>query len=113
MRKNAFATLAAGIMVFSLAACGDDGGAEGSPADDAGETTDAGDNGNDDDAAADDISDVDGKIAVLLPDSKSSARWETADRVFFEEAFQDAGLTEDDYIISNAEGDPSVQATQA
>ena len=54
-----------------------------------------------------------GKIAVLLPDSKSSARWETADRVFFEQAFQAAGLSEDDYIISNAEGDANVQRSQA
>jgi D-xylose transport system substrate-binding protein len=50
---------------------------------------------------------------VLLPDSKSSPRWETADRVFFELAFEAAGLTTDDYIISNAEGDPSVQSSQA
>lgn len=54
-----------------------------------------------------------GKIAVLLPDSKSSARWETADRVFFEQAFQEAGLATDDYIISNAEGDATVQRSQA
>lgn len=56
---------------------------------------------------------TEGKIAILLPDSKSSARWETADRVFFERAFQAAGLTPDDYIISNAEGDAAVQRTQA
>ena len=29
-----------------------------------------------------------GKIAVLLPDSKSSDRWETADRRFFEQGFK-------------------------
>lgn len=54
-----------------------------------------------------------GKIAVLLPDSKSSPRWETADRVFFEQTFEAAGLTKDDYIISNAEGDPAVQRSLA
>jgi D-xylose transport system substrate-binding protein len=54
-----------------------------------------------------------GKIAVLLPDSKSSARWETADRVFFQKTFEAAGLSKSDFIISNAEGDPSVQRTQA
>jgi D-xylose transport system substrate-binding protein len=54
-----------------------------------------------------------GKIAVLLPDSKSSARWETADRRFFEEAFKAGGLSPDDYLISNAEGDPAAQRTQA
>ncbi len=56
---------------------------------------------------------ADGKIAVLLPDSTSSARWETADRVFFEKAFAAAGLSKDDYIINNAEGDASVQRNQA
>jgi D-xylose transport system substrate-binding protein len=54
-----------------------------------------------------------GKIAVLLPDSKSSARWETADRRFFEQAFKAAGLSKDDYRITNAEGDASTQRSQA
>jgi D-xylose transport system substrate-binding protein len=56
---------------------------------------------------------LDGKIAVLLPDSKSSARWETADRRFFEQAFKAGGLSKDDYLINNAEGDPAVQKSQA
>jgi len=42
------------------------------------------------------------KIGVILPDSKSSARWETADRKFLEEAFKTAGV---DYDIQNAQGD--------
>src|SRR5215208_8045359 len=54
-----------------------------------------------------------GKIAVLLPDSKSSDRWETADRRFFEQGFKAAGLSKDDYIINNAEGDPATQRNQA
>ncbi len=54
-----------------------------------------------------------GKIAVLLPDSKSSDRWETADRRFFEEGFKAAGLSKDDYIINNAEGDVATQRSQA
>jgi D-xylose transport system substrate-binding protein len=54
-----------------------------------------------------------GKIAVLLPDSKSSARWETADRRFFVDAFKAAGLSKDDYLITNAEGDPATQRSQA
>ena len=33
-----------------------------------------------------------GSIWVLLPDSASSARWETDDRRFFEEAFDAAGV---------------------
>ncbi len=49
-------------------------------------------------------------VAVLLPDSQSSARWETADRPYLAQAFQAAGVT---YSIVNAEGDPTTQATQA
>ena len=51
-----------------------------------------------------------GSIWVLLPDSASSARWETDDRKYFEEAFDAAGV---DYNIVNAEGDPSQQQAQA
>ncbi|GAA1617902.1 sugar ABC transporter substrate-binding protein [Catellatospora bangladeshensis] len=42
------------------------------------------------------------KIGVILPDSKSSARWETADRKYLEEAFKAAGVQ---YDIQNAQGD--------
>lgn len=51
-----------------------------------------------------------GNIAVLLPDSVSSPRWEADDRRFFEQAFNAAGVT---YIIVNAEGDARMQQTQA
>ena len=54
-----------------------------------------------------------GKIAVLLPDSQSSSRWEKDDRRFFVQAFQAAGLSDKDYIISNAGGSASTQQTQA
>jgi D-xylose transport system substrate-binding protein len=51
-----------------------------------------------------------GSIAVLLPDSASSARWEADDRRFFEQAFEAAGV---EYTIVNAEGDATTQQTQA
>lgn len=51
-----------------------------------------------------------GSIAVLLPDSASSARWEADDRRYFEQAFDEAGV---DYTIVNAEGDARTQQTQA
>lgn len=51
-----------------------------------------------------------GKVAVLLPDSKSSVRWETQDRKYLGEAFKAAGIP---YTIVNAEGDPQTQVTQA
>src|SRR4029079_8829690 len=82
---------ACGAMVF--VGCGDDddggggGGAEG------------GGNGGDK-----------GKVAVLLPDSKSSVRWETVDRPFLQRACEDAGI---EVEIQNAEGDKSTQQQQA
>ena len=51
-----------------------------------------------------------GKVAVLLPDSKSSVRWETVDRPFLAEAFKAAGV---DAEIQNAEGDKATQQQQA
>ena len=50
------------------------------------------------------------QVAVLLPDTQSSTRWETADRPFLAKAFQKAGLT---YSIVNAQGKASTQQTQA
>jgi D-xylose transport system substrate-binding protein len=72
--------------------------------------------GGDDDSASSDSGggkELSGKIAVLLPDTKSSDRWEKADRRFFGEAFKAAGLSDDDFIISNAQGDPATQRSQA
>jgi D-xylose transport system substrate-binding protein len=51
-----------------------------------------------------------GKVAVLLPDSKSSVRWETVDRPFLKKAFDDAGIESE---IQNAEGDKATQQQQA
>ena len=56
------------------------------------------------------VSEDAGSIWVLLPDSASSARWETDDRRFFEQAFDAAGV---EYNIVNAEGDAATQQTQA
>ena len=42
------------------------------------------------------------KIGVILPDTKSSARWETADKPLLEAAFKAAGV---EYDIQNAQGD--------
>ncbi len=99
-------------MLLALAACGSGGG--GDTADDGGEVQEG-----DDEAAAEGGNESaeggdGGLIAVLLPDTESSARWEDFDRPAFEAAFEEAGLVADeDYIILNAEGDPSTQQTQA
>src|ERR1700759_1543641 len=50
------------------------------------------------------------KAAVLLPDSKSSVRWETVDRPLLKQDFEKAGVQG---TIDNAEGDKSTQQQQA
>ncbi|HET8683071.1 MAG TPA: substrate-binding domain-containing protein [Micromonosporaceae bacterium] len=50
------------------------------------------------------------KIGVILPDSKSSARWETADRRYLEAAFKAAGVQ---YDIQNAQNDKTAFQTIA
>jgi D-xylose transport system substrate-binding protein len=49
-------------------------------------------------------------VCVLLPDPKTSVRWETQDRPAFVAAFQKARVT---YVINNANGDAQRQKTQA
>jgi D-xylose transport system substrate-binding protein len=51
-----------------------------------------------------------GSIAVLLPDSTTSPRWEGDDRRYFDEALTAAGVP---YTIYNAQGDPVTQRSQA
>lgn len=63
--------------------------------------------GDDSDSGSDSGSDTSGggeagKIGVILPDTESSVRWESADRPALEAAFDEAGV---DYDIQNAEGD--------
>jgi D-xylose transport system substrate-binding protein len=94
MRNRAWLTVATmaacGALVF--AGCGDDddgGGGGGGAADSGGDK---------------------GKVAVLLPDSKSSVRWETVDRPFLQQAFEAAGV---EVEIQNAEGDKATQQQQA
>jgi D-xylose transport system substrate-binding protein len=60
--------------------------------------------------AASEVATAGGKACVILPDSASSDRWETADRPFLEEAFTAAGV---EYDIQNANGDKAKFATIA
>jgi D-xylose transport system substrate-binding protein len=53
---------------------------------------------------------VKGSIAVLLPDTQSSVRWEQFDRKYLDQAFTAAGIK---HTIVNAQGDPGTQRTQA
>jgi D-xylose transport system substrate-binding protein len=73
------------VLALSLSACGDDDGDSGSGNDSGGE----------------------GKIGVILPDTESSVRWESADRPALEAAFEEAGV---EYSIQNAENDAEKMA---
>jgi D-xylose transport system substrate-binding protein len=50
------------------------------------------------------------KVGVLLPDTKSSVRWESFDRPLLQAAFKSAGVP---VTINNAQGDKSTQQQQA
>jgi D-xylose transport system substrate-binding protein len=89
------------VLALVLAACS--GGAD--------ESSDA-ESGGGSEAAAD-SGGGEGNIAVLLPDSASSDRWETDDRPAFEAAFEELGVSSDQYQILNAEGDATNQQNQA
>ncbi|MBC6459561.1 sugar ABC transporter substrate-binding protein [Actinomadura sp. HBU206391] len=82
MRKGILSTAAVSVALLAgLTACGSD---------DSGTTA-----GSETSAAK-----PKGKVGVILPDSKSSPRWETADRKYLGEAFKAAGIPVD---IQNAQ----------
>jgi D-xylose transport system substrate-binding protein len=88
MRKGILAVATVGVVALgSLAACGDDKKSGGStPASKA------------------------PYVGVILPDTKSSVRWETADKPNLTKAFADAGVKAD---IQNAQGDKTAFGTIA
>ncbi|GAA2620748.1 sugar ABC transporter substrate-binding protein [Paractinoplanes durhamensis] len=82
MRKGMFALAAVGLLATgSIAACGDN---------------------DDSDTGSGSGTSATGKVGVILPDTKSSARWATADVKYLKAAFDAAGVTAD---IQNAQGD--------
>ena len=81
-RNKGLAMVATVGLAFALGACGSDSGDSASGGSGSGEET--------------------GKVGVILPDTKSSVRWESADRPALEAAFEEAGVQAD---IQNAEGD--------
>jgi D-xylose transport system substrate-binding protein len=92
-RRTFWALAAAGTLAMgSIAACGSD--------DDNGDSGSSGGGGGGDKP----------KVAVLLPDSKSSVRWETVDRPLLQKALEAGGV---EASITNAEGDKSTQQQQA
>ena len=91
MRSKSVALVAAGAgLTLVLAACGGNSASTGSSASPTGS------------AAAGGGRAAGATVGVILPDTKSSARWESQDRPLLQKALTAAGLTP---IIQNAEGD--------
>jgi D-xylose transport system substrate-binding protein len=90
------AIAATGALALTAGACGSDDSSSGSGSGSSGSSSSG--------------SKSIGKVAVLLPDSKSSVRWETYDRPLLKKAFEDAGAQ---VTIENAEADKSTQQQQA
>ena len=114
MRKSVLgATAVATAFTLALAACGSDNSSSssgGATTAAAAATTAAGAATTAAGAATTAAGAATGKIGVILPDSKSSVRWETADRTYLGDAFKAAGVQ---YDIQNAEGDKTKMATIA
>jgi D-xylose transport system substrate-binding protein len=96
-RRRSFmmAALTAGL-VFSMAACGSDDNGGGSSASGGSSSSGGGS--------------ASGKVGVILPDTVSSPRWESADRPQLTAAFKAAGVQ---YDIQNAQGDAQQMQTIA
>ena len=90
-RKTSLMVIGALGVALALSACGDDSDSG------SGSGSDNGSSGA-------------GKIGVILPDTESSVRWESADRPALEAAFKEAGV---EYSIQNAEGDAEKMTTIA
>ena len=95
MRKRKLAVASLAVLPLVLAACGGSSGTSAS-------TDTSAPAAGSDSSSAPAGDGAKAKIGVILPDSKSSARWETADRKFLGEAFTAAGV---DFDIQNAQGD--------
>ena len=54
-----------------------------------------------------------GSIAVILPDTVTSARYTEFDAPYLKAAFKAAGMSTKQYVVQNAQGSPSVQYTDA
>jgi D-xylose transport system substrate-binding protein len=90
-RRRTLTTALAVATVFSIAACG-------------------GNSGNSSSSSSSGGGSASGKVGVILPDTTSSPRWESADRPKLEEAFKAAGVK---YDIQNAQNDAQKMQTIA
>src|SRR4051812_13778010 len=90
------AAVITGALAFTVAACGSD--------------DNSGSKSSGSSGSSSTKTETKAKVGVILPDTKSSARWENADRKFLGEAFKAAGVESD---IQNANGDKAKFATIA
>jgi D-xylose transport system substrate-binding protein len=124
--KRTALTGVAVLALFALAACGSDdngSGSAGSSTTGGGSSTTTSGSGISPTSFTSDFSAMDkltsvasagkGKIGVLLPDTTTSARYESFDRPYLTTAFQAAGLTSSDFQINNAQGSAQTMQTQA
>ena len=128
-RTRAALLVLAAVAMVGLSACGDDDGDDTTGGDGGTETENGGSESSAEDieiSSADFTADFsamevlqpiveagEGKVAVLLPDTESSARYEAFDRPYLQQAFEAAGMAPDDIIIQNAQGSASTMQTQA
>jgi D-xylose transport system substrate-binding protein len=84
------------VLAFGVAACGSDDNDNSSTSGGGGASTTSGGKAQ--------------KVGVLLPDTKSSIRWESFDRPLLDAAFKAAGVP---VTIENAQNDKSTQQQQA
>jgi D-xylose transport system substrate-binding protein len=92
MRKSLLALVAAGLLTTATLTGCDDGGDTGATGNDSAATSNGGS-----ETITGDVG-----IGVILPDTKSSARWSTSDPTYLQAAFEQAGVKAQ---IVNAEGD--------
>src|SRR3954452_8401175 len=90
------AAVITGALAFTVAACGSD--------------DNSGSKSSGSSGSSSTKTETKAKVGVILPDTKSSARWENADRPLLGEAFKAAGVESD---IQNADADKAKFATIA
>ena len=120
LKRAALAAVA--IAMLGLVACGDDDNSSSSTTTEGGKSSGSSSeltptSFTSDFSAMEQLKDLaakgKGKVAVLLPDTTSSARYESFDRPYLQQAFEAAGLTADEYTIDNAQRSASTMQTQA
>ena len=53
------------------------------------------------------------QVGVILPDTTSSTRWVDFDQPYLNDAFADAGYTQSQYRIDNAQGSDATELNDA